>query len=184
MQRDLSAILASLRKVIGTEEGERSMADILQSTRDLTANLSGLVSDNREKVDRIMNNLDGLTAKLDGMAGDNREDVRQVIANIREVSETIREDLPRLTGKLEGAADQVTGVLSDNRESVKETIERIRKDAEILEEALESIKVVAKRIEEGEGTVGKLINEDDTYVSLNETLSGLNKAMKKGVATT
>ena len=178
--QDLSAILSSLRKVIGTEEGEQSMADILQSTRDLTSNLSGLVTNNRAKVDRIMDNLDGLTAKLDGIAGENREDVRQVIANIREVSQSIRDDLPRMTGKLEGAADQVTGVLSDNRESVKETIERIRKDAEILEEALESIKVVAKRIEEGEGTVGKLINEDETYVSLNETLGGLNKAMKKG----
>jgi len=178
--QDLSAILSSLRKVIATEEGERSMTEILQSTRDLTANLSSLVSDNRTKVNRIMGNLDGLTAKLDGIAGENREDIRQVIANIRQVSESIRDDLPRLTGKLEGAADQVSGVLSENRETVKETIERIRKDAEILEETLESLKVVARRIEEGEGTIGKLINEDETYVSLNETLDGLNKAMKKG----
>jgi phospholipid/cholesterol/gamma-HCH transport system substrate-binding protein len=178
--QDLSAILASLRKVIGTEEGERSMGDILRNTRDLTADLSTLVSDNRAKVDRIMNNLDGLTAKLDGITGENREDIRQTIANIRDISESIREDLPRLTGKLEGAADQVSGVLSENRQTVKETIEKINRDAEILEETLESIRIVAKRIEEGEGTVGKLINEDETYVSLNETLGGLNKAIKKG----
>lgn len=178
--QDLSAILSSLRKVIGTEDGERSMGDILQNTRDLTANLSALVSDNREKVSRIMDNLDGLTAKLDGITGENREDVRETIANIRQISESIRDDLPRLTEKLEGAADQVSGVLSDNRETVKETIERINRDAEILEETLNSIRVVAKRIEEGEGTVGKLINEDETYVSLNETLEGLSKAMKRG----
>jgi len=159
---DLSAILSSLRKVIGTEEGERSMAEILQNTRSLTANL------------------DRLTSNLDGMTVENREDIRAAIANIREVTASLRDDLPGLTAKLEGAADQVTGVLTDNRETVKETVERIRRDAELLEETLESVKTIAKRIEEGQGTVGKLINEDETYTSLNETLGSINKALKKG----
>jgi phospholipid/cholesterol/gamma-HCH transport system substrate-binding protein len=160
--QDLSTILSSLRKVLGTEDGERSMIEILENTRSLTANIVSL------------------SAKLDGIAGENRGDIREVIANIRQVTEDIREDLPRLTEKLEGAADSVTGVLSDNRESVKETVTQIRKDAELLEETLESLRTVAKRIEDGEGTVGKLINEDETYVSLNETLGGFNKALKKG----
>ena len=159
---DLSAILSSLRKVIGTEEGEQSMTDILRNTRSLTANL------------------DRLTSKLGTMTAENREDIRAVIANIRQVSEDLRDDLPRLTEKFEGAADQVSSVLSENREGVKETVEQIRRDAELLEETLESVRIIAKRIEDGEGTVGKLINEDETYTSLNETLGSLNKAMKKG----
>lgn len=178
--QDLSAILSSLRKVIGTEDGERSMADILENTRTLTSNLSSMVADNRDRVDSIMASLDGLTAKLDGIAGENKEDIREVIANIRQVTENIRDDLPRLTEKLESAADSVTGVLSDNRESVKETVTQIKRDAELLEDTLESLRIVTKRIEDGEGTVGKLINEDETYVSLNETLGGINKALKKG----
>ena len=160
--QDLSAILSSLRKVLGTEDGERSMIEILENTRSLTANI------------------DSLSAKLDGIAGENRGDIREVVANIRQVTEDIRDDLPRLTQKLEGAADSVNGILSDNRESVKETVIQIRKDAELLEETLASLRTITQRIEDGEGTVGKLINEDETYVSLNETLGGLNKAMKKG----
>ena len=158
---DLSAILSSLRKVIGTEEGEMSMTEILQNTRSLTANL------------------DRLTSKLDLMTAENREDIRVAISNMRQITENLRDDLPRLTGKVEGAADQVTSVLSENRESVKETVERIRRDAELLEETLESVRTIAKRIEDGEGTIGKLINEDETYTSLNETLGSINKAMKK-----
>jgi phospholipid/cholesterol/gamma-HCH transport system substrate-binding protein len=159
--QDLSAILSSLRKVLGTEDGERSMIEILENTRSLTANIVSL------------------SAKLDGIAGENRGDIREVIANIRQVTEDIRDDLPRLTEKLEGAADSVTGVLSDNRESVKETVIQIRKDAELLEETLASLRTITQRIEDGEGTVGKLINEDETYVSLNETLGSFNKMMKK-----
>jgi len=73
-------------------------------------------------------------------------------------------------------------VISDNRQSVKETIERIRKDAEVLEGTLTSIRTIAERIEKGEGTVGKLINEDTAYNNLNETLGGLNKTLKKADA--
>jgi len=176
---DLSAILASLRKVIGNQEGERSMADILQNTRTLSKNLSALVADNRKHVDSIVANLDRLTGKLDVIAGENRENVREALANIRQVTEDLRGNLPRLTGKLEGAADQVNGVLTDNRETVKETIERIKKDAQLLEQTLESVKTVAKRIESGQGTVGKLINEDEAYTNLNETLGSINKTLKK-----
>lgn len=176
---DLSGILASLRKVVATEEGENNLKDILQNTRDLSDNLNRMVSDNRDKVDSILANLDTLTAKLDGIAGDNRADIRQVIANIREVSENLKDTIPNLTERLAGAADQVEGVISENREGVKETVEQIHRDAQLLEETLDSLRTVAKRIEDGEGTVGKLINEDETYTSLNETLGSLNKAMKR-----
>jgi phospholipid/cholesterol/gamma-HCH transport system substrate-binding protein len=138
-----------------------------------------LVSDNRSKVDSILANLDKLTAKLDGIAGENRADIREVIANIREVSRNLKETIPDLTDKLAGAAGQVEGVISDNREDVNETVKQIRKDAELLEETLESLRTVAKRIEDGEGTVGKLINEDEAYSNLNETLATLNKAAKR-----
>lgn len=177
--QDLSAILASLRKVVATQEGEDSMRDILANTRALTANISSLIADNRQKVDSILSNLESLTGRLDGIASDNREEIKAAISNIRQVSEDIRESLPRLTAKLEEAADQVGGVVSENRENVKATVERIRRDAELLEETLESVRTVAKRIEEGQGTVGKLINEDTAYENLNDTLTGINKALKK-----
>jgi len=158
---DLSVILSSLRKVIGTEEGEQSMTDILYNTRNLTANL------------------DRLASKLDVTTDENWGDIRIAVANIRELTEILRDDIPSLTRKFEGAADQVNSLLSDNRESVEETVEQLRKGAELLEETLESVKVIAKRIENGEGTFGKLINEDETYTSLSETLGGINKAFKK-----
>jgi phospholipid/cholesterol/gamma-HCH transport system substrate-binding protein len=177
--KDLSGILASLRRVVGTEEGEKSLSEILENTRSLSSNLNLMISDNREKVDRILNNLDGLTEKLDGIAYESRDDIQASIANIREMTENLKDGLPRLTEKLEDAADQVSGVIDENREGVRETIEQIQKDARVLEETLDSIRTVAKRIEDGEGTVGKLINEDETYENLNDTLKVMQKSARK-----
>jgi len=150
----LTKILTSLEKVVASDEGERSLAEILENTRKLSANLDLLISENRE-------------------------DVRVVIKNIREASEGLKDDIPRLADKLERASDQVTGLITDNREGVRDTVEKLRRNAEILEETLESIKTISKRIEEGEGTVGKLINEDEAYENLNETLGSLKRVLKK-----
>ncbi len=150
----LTKILSSLKRVVASDEGEDSLAEILENTRKLSANLDLLVSENRE-------------------------DVRVVIKNIREASESLRDDIPRLADKLEKASDQVTSLITDNREGVKDTVEKLRRNAEVLEETLESIKIISKRIEDGEGTVGKLINEDEAYENLNETLGSLKKALKK-----
>ncbi len=150
----LTKILGSLEKVVASGEGERSLADILTNTRKLSENLDLLVSENRE-------------------------DVRGVIKNIKEASERLKDDIPRLAAKMERASEQVTGLIDDNRESVRVTVDRLRRNTEVLEETLESIKAISRKIEEGEGTVGKLINEDETYNNLNDTLGGLNKALTR-----
>jgi phospholipid/cholesterol/gamma-HCH transport system substrate-binding protein len=176
---DLSVILSSFRKIVGTEEGEQNMKDILHNTKNLSANLNSLVTNNRERVDSILTNFDQLIAKLDGMAGENREDIRELIANIKEVSENLKKTIPDLTAKLESAAEQVTGVLSENRDGVRDTVDQIKRDAELLEGTLASLKKITKRIEDGEGTLGKLINEDEPYNNLNETLAGVNKMIRR-----
>ncbi|UCF30291.1 MAG: MCE family protein [bacterium] len=177
--KDLSTILSSLRKVIGTPEGEHSLSEILSNTKELSSNLSRMVVDNREKVDNILTSLDRLTAQLGDMADEGGDDIRASLSNIREVTASMRDNVPRLAEKLEVAADQVSGVITENREGVRKTIEQIQRDAETLEETLNSIRTVAKRIEDGEGTVGKLINEDETYENLNDTLRIMQKSAKK-----
>ncbi|MEE8319864.1 MAG: MlaD family protein, partial [bacterium] len=46
----LTKILSSLEKVVASDEGERSLAEILENTRKLSANLDLLISENREDV--------------------------------------------------------------------------------------------------------------------------------------
>ncbi|NOY85724.1 MAG: MCE family protein [Deltaproteobacteria bacterium] len=177
--RDLSGLLSSLRKVIASDEGEKSLSQILKNTRDLSGNLNRMVSENQGKVKRILSNVESLSKNLDAIASENREEFRTAISNIRQVSESLRDDLPTLTSKLGNASDEVTGIISENRENIKSTIERIQRDSEILENTLKSVRTIAQRIESGQGTLGKLINEKAVYNNLNETLAGVNKAIQK-----
>ncbi|GBE14460.1 MAG TPA: MCE family protein [Proteobacteria bacterium] len=177
--RDLSGLLSSLRKVFASSDGEKSLSQILKNTRDLSVNLNRMVLENQEKVNRILSNVERLSKNLNAVALENREQFRMAISNIRQVSENLRNDLPALTSKLGNASDEVTGIISENREKIKSTIERIQRDSEILGTTLESVRSIADRIESGQGTVGKLINEKEVYNNLNETLKGISKAVKK-----
>jgi phospholipid/cholesterol/gamma-HCH transport system substrate-binding protein len=177
---DLREILAAVRKVVATEKGTSDLAGILDNVSRLSGGIARLVEDNGRKVDSIVSHLDSLTGRLDGIAAENREEIRLSIANIREITSRLKDDLPRLSGKLEGAADQVQGVVADNREEVKAAIAQIRKDAEVLEQTLTSVNAVAKKIESGEGTIGKLVNDDKAYKELTGALEGVNKYIRKG----
>ncbi len=177
---DLREILAAVRKVVATEKGVSDLTEIVDNVRRLSGGIARMVEDNGRRVDSIIAHLDSLTGRLDGIAAENREEIRLSIANIREITGRLKDDLPRLSGKIEGAVDQVTGVVTDNREEVKAAIAQIHKDAESLEQTLASVNAIAKKIESGEGTIGKLVTDDKAYKELTSALEGVNKYIRKG----
>ena len=80
-----------------------------------------------------------------------REDVRETVASMREAAgsaEKIGKDLERFTGRLGKMSDQVDARM----EQVADTLEHVQ--------------AMAARIDAGEGTAGKLVNDDRLYESL------------------
>jgi phospholipid/cholesterol/gamma-HCH transport system substrate-binding protein len=83
---DVKAITGSLRQVLGTQQGERSMADMVHDLRETTANIKEfsytLKSDGGELVMR----LNELVASLNGVVNDNRDNLKVTMENVREAS--------------------------------------------------------------------------------------------------
>ncbi len=78
------------------------------------------------------------------------------------------------------------GILKENRESLKTTLSRIATAAEKLdavmakvEQMSDNVASVTTRIEKGEGTVGRLINDEEVYDNLNSTLVTAKKYLNK-----
>ena len=69
--------------------------------------------------------------------------------------------------------------MDENKENVKEGIENISNASVDLKDTLGSLKIVSQRIEESEGTIGKLISEDTTYNKINETFTGINNYISR-----
>jgi phospholipid/cholesterol/gamma-HCH transport system substrate-binding protein len=176
---DIKRFTESLADTLGTEDGKKALSEILQNVREASLVLRNVAGANEERLNRILANIDNLSGDLKDIASANKEDVRATIANLREFSRTLKEETPGLAEKLEEMGEQVSGVFGENRENIKESIDNFKLASARLDNTLSSAEKVLAKIERGEGTLGKLVNDNTTVGTLNDTLEGINRYVRK-----
>jgi phospholipid/cholesterol/gamma-HCH transport system substrate-binding protein len=150
---DLKEVTAALRTSIGGDEGADKIAEIVDNIRDLTASLKELIEQNQANVN-------------------------ETTVNFREISATLRDELPRIADKMNLLADQLNDVVGENRDNVQASLENIRDLSGRLRSTADNLDTITGKIASGEGTIGKLINDDETVENLNETLDSIDGGVK------
>jgi phospholipid/cholesterol/gamma-HCH transport system substrate-binding protein len=176
---DVKRFTESLADTLGTEEGKQALAEILENVREASGVLRNVAGANEERLNRILANIDNLSGDLKDITSANKEDVRATIANLRAFSQTLKEETPDLARKLEAMGEQVSGVFGENRENIKESIENFKLASAKLDNTLSSAEKVMAKIDRGEGTLGKLISDNTTIGSLNDTLEGISRYVRR-----
>ena len=77
--------------------------------------------------------------------------------------DTVYENMKELSVSLKDASGTMTRILGDNEEDIRTIIASLSEAAPKLEESMKRIDVITKKIEDGEGTIGKLVNDDVLY---------------------
>ena len=86
-------------------------------------------------------------------------------------------NLEKFTGTLaqnQANFDKIAGNLAELTEALRGTVVKSREN---VEESLERIASITRKVDQGKGTVGKLINDDETVTKLNEAVDNLNDAL-------
>ena len=134
--RDVEAISGSMKNTVGTPEGEARLESMVSDLSIFAANLAQMSSDNREALDRIVENMLVMSERLNQ-------------------------------------------VIDSSGEDLDETFVELKKAAGKLDSSLTSIDSVATKIDRGEGTIGRLVNDDDTVESLNQAIGGVNDVLER-----
>ena len=101
-------------------------------------------------------------------------DLRQTTQNIRDFSHTLNSDGSELVMRLNELTASLNGVVGENRDNLKMTMENIREASKNAELALASIEDAAKKIDRGEGTLGKLVSNDSMYNNIDSAAKGIS----------
>lgn len=149
---NLDKITESLRNTVGTRKGEQQIADILENIERITADLKDITNRNK----------DGITESVD---------------NIRVFTGDLRKEIPVLAEKLDKLSTHLDEVVMENRENLKATIENARSGTAKLDTTLDSVDSIAKKIDRGQGTIGKLVNDEETHNNLNKSLISFRTTM-------
>ncbi len=156
---DIKTVTETLKNVLGGEEGEVALREILENSRDLSKELVETVRQNQDDFRQITRQVAQLTREMQQMVSENREAVNKTFATMPETAENVREitaDARRL--------------LHDHYEDISETLTNLRAASLQLEASLKAMEQISGQIREGEGTLGRLVQDDSLYVEARSTL--------------
>lgn len=174
------------------EQGDSKTIAKNGSTLDgrLDEGLMGMLADKgTELIDNLnttMGKLDETVEGVNAILNDNRENISSIVANL----ETMSTELTALVSETRGDIDNVMGdvttftaMLKENSANIESLLENLSTfsgdlaDSTIIEDltaTVENINGIISTIENGEGSVGKLLKDESVHQSLNDTIDSVN----------
>ncbi len=140
--------------------------DVKDITRNLNSSLGG--AQGEERLRTIVENIRIITEDLRVMVASNRGNVDATLANLRSFTEGMTQ-----------LVDRVDKLIAANQANVTQGIANIKDVAGKLETTADNLNQITGKIKSGEGTVGKLIESEETHKNLNDALV----SVKEGVAS-
>ncbi|MDP1830662.1 MAG: MlaD family protein [Geothrix sp.] len=153
-----------------------TLADIGKNVKGITQSLNESIGgeQGRQKIDEIVDNIRVLTAEFRSMAQENHGAINATMANVEAISADLRDKLPKLAQEFETVGKNLNAILDENRPELKGIVGDVRKLTQSFQGTADNLKVLTSRLNSGEGTIGKLLNDDTTIKKINEAVDNLN----------
>lgn len=149
---------------LGMAEVMASVGDAVSSIAELSRQL-GTIADvlaGQGDVAGTMKNIQATSNELRLMVEENRRSIRSTLANIEATSGTVKGLTADREAKLGKAMDDFTT-----------TMARMDRLTARLDSLTTSLNSVARKVDGGDGTLGKLVNEEALYQDLNASVASL-----------
>jgi phospholipid/cholesterol/gamma-HCH transport system substrate-binding protein len=174
---NLESITSNVDEII--IQNDDNISSFITNFEELSGRLNSLVESNNYQISQIVANLNDFTDDMRDISSENKKPFKDAVYNLKSFSDDLSEKTPEITSHLQTISSNLDLIIDENRPNVKEGIENINSASKKLKDTLGSLDVVAKRVEDSEGTIGKLINEDTTYDKINETFTGINNFLNR-----
>lgn len=141
---------------------------LVTSLDSLSFALTQVLNDNsRSSLNKTFSNLEHISAGLDQLINDNNSRLRSFINNADGVAGNLRKN-----------NDNISGIL-ENVNSLSDSLSKLQLNATIerLNKTVTELNSVLVKIDNGQGSLGKLVNNDSLYINLNNASANLDKLL-------
>lgn len=140
---------------------DRLLAQVSKITQSLTSiaeNIkTGLDGETDKPLGRIVKNIENLTNDLAEVSRAHKKEVGEIIANVHHITDSL---------------DEV--VNDEGEDGLKNSLKSASRGLRRLDDTMKNIDEITAKINKGQGTIGKLINDDKTVESINTAVEGIN----------
>ncbi len=153
--KNFNEIADAVKDLIKGGDGKPSLRDIISNATEITEGLRTLVRGNREELNAIVKNVHDVTKML------NDGDLKDIIVNLKASSEAIRSFVASADPQLRDVVKDFKGIVAK------------------VDDTVSSLNKIVSKVERGEGTIGKLLNDETTVDKVNDTLDGVNEFVSR-----
>lgn len=168
---DIESITGSLRDVIGDEKGAKSLEKIRNDVAQTTDNVQRLTAEMRAfmkesiyprgaNVERILVNLEKVSGQLASASTRETERIGRILERIEEVTKSVSRFVDDQTASPETAKDG----------TIAKTLAGLDKSMALIEGSLENIRAITDNLEQGRGTIGRLLTDDKLITDIERVI--------------
>jgi phospholipid/cholesterol/gamma-HCH transport system substrate-binding protein len=143
----LNAVMKEISKI----------ADSISKVADNLNKATGAEGDTTTTIGRIAKNVEKLTQDISEVTGKNKEKLNEIIDNVHDITK----ELAKVVN------DKGPEGFQSDWHKLSSTLDRLDASARNIEE-------ISSKVNKGEGTIGRLINDDETVNKIDEAVTSLN----------
>jgi phospholipid/cholesterol/gamma-HCH transport system substrate-binding protein len=155
--------MADILKDIFGEAERKSLAETIHNLEAATKGLQEVIQEDRRPLSNTLRSLEKFSKTLS-------EKGPGVVDDLSRLSKSLGDKGPALVDDLSKAAGELSAMIDENKDAIKEGLENLRSTAK-------SADSIARKIDKGEGTLGKLLADDKLYDSLSKVAEGAGKTL-------
>ncbi|MCA9543489.1 MAG: MCE family protein [Myxococcales bacterium] len=173
--KNVKDITDALNRVVTVDGGEQKIKDILEDVRQSVAELNRAIGENGPKIDRMVDNVLSATKQAEQFTAEFRRDARVIMADARQVTS----DAKAITGNVRELVGRNAPEVEGSFDGIKGAVGRLQGALDKLDGALTSTQSIAAKIDNGQGTLGKLVNDDRLVESVNELVDESGRFLRR-----
>ncbi len=147
--KDVKKVTGTLANVFGSQRGELQVQNILDNVEAMTADLRAS------------------SKAIRSVVGDRGDDLNDIVTNVRDTMRDFR-----------AAAATLKAVASpDNKDRINRILASFDDAMVDVKSSVKHINLIAQKVEKGEGTIGKLVNDDSTIQEIEGAIKDIRKVL-------
>lgn len=150
------------------------------------ADLNYVMSETQTNVAQVSQSLNSFSNGLNKLLNENSAEVEETVDNFRQLSEDLSLDSEKLFTDLQVLKSDISKLVNSTQAFFDKDAEKLDKLVENLNQSTQNFNEISHRlnkimykVESGEGTVAKLLNEDESLENLNDALESTDIAAKE-----
>lgn len=170
--KDVSQVTHNLSAVLGGENGEQKLVSLLTDLNETMKNVRAITDDNAVKIARIVDNIERITQNAAGISQLGQDEFPLLIARLDDILRQAQNTMQTVQSGVGNTFESTQGGIAQLRESIDK-----------LDRTLSHIETIAKNVEQGEGTVGKLLTDDSIANEAQALLAETRTLIQQGTKT-